>query len=93
VLTIQQEGLESQTGGELGGRAAAMIQASAALRSSRKDPLHTLISYGKVTKVQTLGSGHENPGLSDATLRVVKPSGVHNGYMCTRKVYREYKHI
>jgi len=77
VLTIQQEGLESQTGGELGGRATAMIQASAALRSSRNDLLRTLISYSKVTKVQTLGSGYKNPGLSDTTLRVhiVKPSG------------------
>ena len=40
-------------------------------------------------------SGYENSGLSDATLRVhiVKPSGVHNRYMCTGNVYREYKHI
>jgi len=45
--------------------------------------------------VQALESGHENLGLSDATLRVhiVKPNGVHNMYMCTENVYREYKHI
>jgi len=67
VLTIQQEGLGSQTGGELGGRAAMMIQTSAAVWSSRKDPLCTLISYRKITMVQTPGSGHENSGLSDAT--------------------------
>ena len=70
MLTSSKSGLENQTGEELGGRAAAMIQASAALRLSRKDPLRTLISYSKVTKVRSLGSGHENPGLSDATLRV-----------------------
>ena len=67
MLTSSKRGLENQTGEELGRRAAAMIQASAALRSSRKDPLRTLISYGEATKVQAPGSGHENLGLSDAT--------------------------
>ena len=49
----------------------------------------------KATKVRALESGYENLGLSDATLQVhiVKPSGVHNRYMCTENVYREYKHI
>jgi len=58
-----------------------MVQASAVLRSSRKDPLHTLISYSKATKVRSLKSGHENPELSDATLQVhiIKPNGVHTG--------------
>jgi len=53
VLTSSKRGLENQTWEELGGRAAAMIQASTALRSSRKDPLRTLISYSKATKVQS----------------------------------------
>ena len=77
--------LVSQTGEELEGRAAVMIQASAALRSSRKDPLRTLICYSNATKVRSLGSGHENLGLSDAILRVhiIKPNGVHNRYTCT----------
>ena len=70
MLTSNKRGLESQTGEELGGKAAAMIPASAALRTLRKDPLRTLISYSKVTKVRSLGARHENPGLSDATLRV-----------------------
>jgi len=70
VLTIQQEGLGCQTWEKLGGRAEMMIQTSAALRSSRKDPLLTLIRYSKATKVWSLGSGHENAGLSDTTLRV-----------------------
>ena len=43
------------------------VQASAALRSSRKDPLRTLISYNKATMVHTLGSRHEDAGLSDVT--------------------------
>ena len=85
VLTNNKKSLENQTGEELGGRAAATIQASVALRSSRKDLLRTLISYSKVTKVRSLGSEHENLGLSDATLRVhiMKPIGVHNRYTCT----------
>ena len=85
MITSSKRGLESQTGEKLGGRAAAMIQASAALRSSRKDSLRTLISYSKVTKVRSLGSGHENPGLSEPTLRVhiIKPISVHNRYTCT----------
>jgi len=62
-----KRGLKNHTGEKLGGRAAAIIQASAALRSSRKDPLRTLISYSKVTKVRSLGSGHKNSGFSDAT--------------------------
>ena len=55
------------------------VQTSAAFRSPWKDPLRTLISYSKATKVRALGSGHENTGLSDATPRVhmIKPSGVH----------------
>ena len=71
------------------------VRASAALRSPREDPLRTLISYRKITMVQTLGSGHENLGLSDATPRVhmIKPSGVHIRHICTRKVYHAYKHI
>ena len=43
------------------------VRASAALRSPREDPLRTLISYRKITMVQTPGSRHENSGLSDAT--------------------------
>jgi len=79
VLTSSKRGLESQSGEELGGRATAMSKLL--LRhseSSREDPLCTLISYSKATKVQSLGSGHENLGLSDATPRVhiIKPSGV-----------------
>ena len=31
---------------------------------------YALISYSKATMVWTLGSGHEDPGLSDATQRV-----------------------
>jgi len=44
--------------------------------------LRTPISYSQATIVQALESEHENPGLSDVTLRVhiVKPSGVHNRY-------------
>jgi len=55
------------------------VQASATPWSPLKDPLRTLISYSKATTVQALESGHENPELSDATLRVhiIKPSGVH----------------
>jgi len=30
--------------------------------------LRTLIRYNKVTTVQTLGSGHEDPGLSESNL-------------------------
>ena len=88
MLTSSKRGLENQTGEELRGRAVAIIQASAAFRSSRKDPLRTLISYSKVTKVQSLGSGHENSGLSDATLRVhiIKPNGVHNGHSVHNQV-------
>ena len=70
------------------------VQASAdSIRSSRKDSLRTLIS--KATNVRSLGSGHENSGLSDAIPRVhmMKPSGVHIRHTCTGKVYREYKHI
>ena len=70
VFTSSKRDLEGQTGEEQGGRSAVMIQASVALQTSRKDPLRSLISYSKVTKVRSLGSGHENPGLSDATLRV-----------------------
>ena len=79
-----KRGLENQTGEELGGRVAAIIQASAVLQPS-KNPLRTLISYKKATKVRSLGSGHENPGLSDAILlvHIIKPNGVHNRYMCT----------
>ena len=71
------------------------VQASAVLRSPQKDPLRTLISYSKATMVQTLGSGHKDPGLADATQRVhmIKPSGMHIRHTCTGKVYREYKHI
>ena len=43
------------------------------------------VSYSKATKVRSLGSEHENSGLSDATLRVhiIKPNGMHNGHTCT----------
>ena len=44
MLTSNKRGLENQTGEELGGRAVAMIQASAALRLLRNNPLRTLIS-------------------------------------------------
>ena len=67
MLTSSKRGLENQIGEELGGKVAAIIQVSAALRSSRKDPLRTLISYSKITMLQTPGSEHENAGLSDAT--------------------------
>jgi len=61
------------------------VQASAALRSSWKDLLRTRISYNKATKVRSIGYGHENPGLSDATPRVhiIKPSRVHIRHTCT----------
>jgi len=92
MLTSSKKGPESQSGEELGGIAAAMIQASTALRLSRKDPLRTLISYSKATKVRSLGSGHENPRLSDATLRVhiIKPNGVHNRHTCCNTPFLEY---
>ena len=45
--------------------------------------------------VQTLGSGHEDSELSDATHRVqeIRPSGMHIRHTCTWKMYRGYKHI
>ena len=72
----QQEGLGSQTGEELEGRAAAMTKLL--LRSDHHWRIRcaTLISYRKAIMVQSLESRHENSGLSDASLRVhiIKPN-------------------
>ena len=67
MLTIRQEGPREPNRRKAGRKNYGDVRASAALRSPREDPLRTLISYSKITMVQTLRSGHENLGLSDAT--------------------------
>ena len=80
-----KRGLESQIGEKLGGRTTTMSELL--LHSDYHGRIHcaTLISYSKAIMVQTLESGHENLGLSDATLQVhiIESNNVHNSYMCT----------
>ena len=67
MLTIRQEGPRELSRRKARRKSYDDAQASATLGPPREDPLRTLSIYSPATKVQTPRSGHENPGLSDAT--------------------------